>query len=142
MLALLSAASLTRYYAIPKQPYRAALAYVEQQRRPEDLVLVVYLAELGTRYYGARMYVPLDTRYRFVRTVRELDSALVERSAERNAGHLWLVVTFARALQMDLPDLDARLHAGWVEQRKFAGTVGDGGIGVWRERAGATPEMP
>ena len=142
VLALLSAASLTRYYAIPKQPYRAALAYVEQQRRPEDLVLVVYLAELGTRYYGARMYVPLDTRYRFVRTVRELDSALVERSAERNAGHVWLVVTFARALQMDLPDLDARLHAGWVEQRKFAGTVGDGGIGVWRERAGATPEMP
>lgn len=133
VLALLSAASLKRYYAIPKQPYRAALAYVEQQRRPEDLVLLVYLAELGSQYYVERMQLPLS-QYRPVRTVPALDSLL----ANRGPAHTWLVVTFERALRMDLPELDARLRAGWVEQTKFAGTVGDGGVGVWAERHPAT----
>lgn len=133
VLAMLSAASLGRYYAIPKQPYRAALAYVERARKPDDRVVVVYLAELGMRYYGARAGAPLDERYRFVRTVPALDSAL----AQRGAGRVWLVVTFERALQMDLPELNARVHSGWTLQHTFDGTVGDGGISVWRERDAA-----
>ena len=133
VLAMLSAASLGRYYAIPKQPYRAALAYVERARKTDDRVVVVYLAELGMRYYGARAGAPLDERYRFVRTVPALDSAL----AQRGAGRVWLVVTFERALQMDLPELNARVHSGWTLQHTFDGTVGDGGISVWRERDAA-----
>ncbi|WP_411281017.1 glycosyltransferase family 39 protein [Gemmatimonas sp.] len=134
VLAMLSAASLARYYAIPKQPYRAALAYVEQVRQPEDRVVVVYLAELGMRYYGQRAGVPLLERYRFVRSVPALDSALAERRANGTAAHVWLVVTFERALQMDFPDLNARVRSGWTRQQAFDGTVGDGGISVWRER--------
>ena len=142
VLAMLSAASLARYYAIPKQPYRAALAYVEQVRQPEDRVVVVYLAELGMRYYGQRAAAPLQERYRFVRSVSALDSALTERGARGGArggvigtaAHVWLVVTFERALQMDLPDLNARVRSGWTLQQAFDGTVGDGGISVWRER--------
>lgn len=137
VLALLSAASLKRYYTIPKQPYRAALAYVEQRRRPEDLVLLVYLAELGSQYYVERMHLPLS-QYRPVRTMPALDSLF----ANRGTAHTWLVVTFERALRMDLPELDARLRAGWVEQTKFAGTVGDGGIGVWAERDQVTKATP
>ena len=133
VLAMLSAASLGRYYAIPKQPYRAALAYVERARKTDDRVVVVYLAELGMRYSGARAGAPLDERYRFVRTVPALDSAL----AQRGAGRVWLVVTFERALQMDLPELNARVHSGWTLQHTFDGTVGDGGISVWRERDAA-----
>lgn len=132
-LAMVSAASLARYYAIPKQPYRAALAYVEQVRQPDDRVVVVYLAELGMRYYGLRDGAPLKERYRFVRTVPGLDSAL----AEQRTGHVWLVVTFERALQMDLPELNARVRSGWTLQHAFDGTVGDGGISVWRKRAAA-----
>ncbi|QJR37326.1 glycosyltransferase family 39 protein [Gemmatimonas groenlandica] len=133
LLAMLSAASLARYYATPKQPYRAALAYVERERKPDDRVVVVYLAELGMRYYGARAGAPLEQRYRFVRTVPALDSAL----ARRGAGRVWLVVTFERALQMDLPELNARVRSGWTLQQTFDGTVGDGGISVWRERDAA-----
>ncbi len=132
-LAMVSAASLARYYAIPKQPYRAALAYVEQVRQPDDRVVVVYLAELGMRYYGLRDGAPLKERYRFVRTVPGLDSAL----AEQRTGQVWLVVTFERALQMDLPELNARVRSGWTLQHAFDGTVGDGGISVWRTRAAA-----
>lgn len=137
VLAMLSAASLGRYYAIPKQPYRAALAYVERVRNPEDRVVVVYLAELGMRYYGQRAGAPLTERYHFVRSVPALDSALMARGR----GRVWLVVTFERALQMDLPELNARVRSGWTLQQTFDGTVGDGGISVWREadRAGATP---
>ncbi len=138
VLAMLSAASLARYYAIPKQPYRAALAYVERERKPEDRVVVVYLAEAGMRYYGARDGAPLQERYRFVRTVPALDSALAERGAGKDAGRVWLVVTFERALQMDLPELNARVRSGWTLQRTFDGTVGDGGISVWRETPSGT----
>lgn len=137
LLATLSAASLARYYAIPKQPYRAALAYVERERNPDDLVVVVYLAELGMRYYGARAAAPLEQRYRFVRTVPALDSALAERGTGPAAARVWLIVTFERALQMDLPELNARVRSGWMLQHAFDGTVGDGGISVWRERDAA-----
>ena len=75
------------------------------------------------------------------RTVPALDSALAERDAGKDAGRVWLIVTFERALQMDLPELNARVRSGWTMQQAFDGTVGDGGISVWREagRAGATP---
>lgn len=137
VLALLSAASLRRYYAVPKQPYRAALAAVERWRGPEDLVVVVYAAEPGVRYYGARLGVPLDTRYRFVRSVPALDSAL----AARGRGRVVLVVTFERALRVGLPALYERLVAGWTATARFPGTVGDGGIALWEER-GPTPHTP
>lgn len=131
LLAMLSGASLARYYAVPKQPYRAALSYVERVRQPADRVVVVYLAELGMRYYGVRSGAPLSEHYRFVRTVPALDSAV----NEPGAGRVWLVVTFERALQMDLPDLNARVRSGWTLQHTFDGTVGDGGISVWRDVA-------
>lgn len=130
LLALLSTASLRRYYAIPKQPYRAALAAVERQRGPDDVVVVVYVAEPGVRYYGARLGVPLGAHYRFVRTVPALDSAL----AERGRGRVLLLVTFERALRVELPALYERLVAGWTATAHFPGTVGDGGIALWEER--------
>lgn len=130
VLAALSVMSLRRYYAVPKQPYRETLTALERLRRPGDLVIVVYTAEQGVRYYGERLGVPLAASYRFVRSVPALDSAL----AARGNGKVLLLVTFERALRMDLPDLYARLEKGWTERVHFAGTVGDGGLGVWEER--------
>jgi len=138
LLAALSAASLRRYYAVPKQPYREAVAAVERLRGPEDMVIVVYTAEQGVRYYGARLAVPLALHYRFVRSVPALDSAL----AEHANGRVFLLVTFERALRIDLPELHARLADGWVEQTHFAGTVGDGGITIWAERPRASRRAP
>lgn len=136
-LSLLSVVSLRRYYAIPKQPYRAAIAYAERERGPDDLVVVVYLAKLGVAYYGAKDQVPLAEHYRFVRTVAALDSALGEWATQHPDGEVWLVTTFERALTMDLPELNDRVQAGWTVQQRFDGTMGDGGVNVWHERPAA-----
>lgn len=130
LLAGLSVVSLQRYYAVPKQPYRTALTAVERLRAPEDLVVVVYTAEKGIRYYGERLAAPLATQYRFVRSVPALDSVL----AGRGNGRVFLLVTFERALRVDEPELHARMMTGWKPRVRFEGTVGDGGIAVWDER--------
>ena len=76
VLATLSAASLPGYYAVPKQPFRQALSTTERLAGPNDRIFVIYTAEKGIRYYGARLAQPIDQRYRFVRSVGALDSAL------------------------------------------------------------------
>ena len=136
-LAAISCVSLKRYYEIPKQPYRAALAYAEHARAPNDLVVVLYVTELGVRYYGARTEIPMSANYRFVRTAASLDSVL----AEPHRGRVWMLLTFARAFHMDLPEMEARLHAGWVERKTFPATVGDGSIALWEERVPASPSV-
>lgn len=127
-LALLSVASLRRYYTVPKQPYRTSLAYVEQHRAAGDMVIAAGFTELGVRYYGERADVPLGTNYRFVRSVSKLDSALVEAGN----GHVWLLTTLERNMKIDSPALEARIRREYVEVARFDGTIGDGGIGVWQ----------
>jgi hypothetical protein len=138
VLVLISVASLRRYYTIPKQAYRAALAYVEEQRAPDDIVVAVHHATNGVRYYAERMQLPVAARYHFIRTESELDSALLTRGR----GRAWLFVTLDRALQMDRADLNARMHKDWVKDRTFAGTIGNGDITVWRERGDASAAPP
>ena len=130
VLATLSAASLPGYYAVPKQPFRQALSTTERLAGPNDRIFVIYTAEKGIRYYGARLAQPIDQRYRFVRSVGALDSEL----AMRGTGRILLIVTFERALRMELPELYARMSSGWAVRSRFAGTVGDGGITIWDEK--------
>ncbi len=137
-MALLSLASLQRYYAIPKQPYREAIAYIEQHRAPADPVIVLYLGEFGVRYHGARMGAPLESRYHFVRTMPALEAVM----ASRGTGHVWVLTTFERALRMDLPDIDGRLRRDWVERALFPGTIGDGGVRVWTEANRRADTLP
>lgn len=129
LLALISLASLPRYYAVPKQAYRSSLKYVESVRRPVGLVIVVHLAESGIRYYGRRDGIQNDNAYFYVRTVDALDSVLAAHAGRPT----WLILTLPRALRIGVPDLDARIRRDWVVDRTFPGTIGDGDITVWRE---------
>jgi hypothetical protein len=47
LVAFASLMSLPRYYATPKQPYRATLAYLQTVRQPSEKVVFVYAAEIG-----------------------------------------------------------------------------------------------
>ena len=129
LLALISLASLPRYYSVPKQAYRSSLEYVESVRRPAGMVIVIQIAESGVRYYGQRYGIQNDKDYFYVRTVEALDRVLAEHP-ERPS---WLIITFPRALRIGAPDLDARIRRDWVVDRGFPGTIGDGDITVWRE---------
>lgn len=124
------ALSLPRYYRTPKQPYRAAISYVESSLRPADEVAVIYVAESGFRYYVARQSVRDSNAYHYVRTTVALDSLL--RASPR--GHLLVVTTLPGILKQYIPDLSNRIADCCEVAHVFPGTLGDGDITVWRER--------
>lgn len=124
------AASLPYYYSVPKQPYRAALQYVERSVRPGGMVAIIYTAEAGFRYYVPRAGVRDPEAYRYVRTRPAMDSLL---AASTGTG-LLVVTTLPRMLGLDLPGLSARIDECCEPVRTFPGTLGDGHITVWRMR--------
>jgi hypothetical protein len=129
LLSLASLASLPRYYALPKQAYRTSLEYLEAARRPDDIVIVIHLAESGYRYYGEQFHIREGQDYFYVRTLAALDQVLSQHPGQRS----WLVVTFPRALRLSLPELDARVQRDWRVVQEFPGTVGDGDITIWQQ---------
>ncbi|MGI8618898.1 MAG: glycosyltransferase family 39 protein [Gemmatimonadaceae bacterium] len=128
LLSTLSLASLPPYYAVPKQAYRSSLEYVETTRNPNDIVIVIHLAEPGYRYYGERYGIHEGKDYFDVRSVAALDEVLSKYNGRRS----WLVITFPRALRKSFPDLEARIKQSWIVAKEFPGTVGDGDISVWQ----------
>ena len=122
--------SLRTYYAIPKQSYRASIAYLEAERKPGEIVIVVYNAERGYRYYLDRMGVQANGTYFYVRSVDSLDAVLASHRGRSS----YLVITFPRSLHYLSTALESRLTDGWTRTRGFLATVGDGAITVWRSR--------
>ena len=130
VLCLASIAALPRYYTVPKQPYRAALAFVEESREPGSAVVVIHYASAGVRYYMEQTGISNSDYEPNVRTVEELDEALATRQGQP----IWLLTTFPRALRLGVPDLDARIKRDWEIVRTFPATIGDGQISVWRQK--------
>ncbi len=129
----LSAASLLalpRYYSAPKQPYRSAIRYVEVQRRSGDDVVVVYPAVGGFRYYLPREGVNDTRAYHFVTDASDYDSALRSLAADKGL----LVTTLFRVLHSASPELTQRIDQDWVAVTVFRGTLGGGGMTIWRRR--------
>jgi hypothetical protein len=129
LLALASLMSLPRYYEVPKQPYRATLAYLHTIRRPAERVVVVYVAETGFKYYLARAGVRSTQDFAYARTQQEFDSLVAPQR-----GQVVLVTTLRRVLRADLPGVADRIERDWRPLRNFAGTIGDGDITVWVKR--------
>jgi len=126
LVAFASLMSLPRYYATPKQPYRATLAYLETVRQPFEKVVFVYAAEMGFRYYVAKVGVRSPEDYVYTHTREGFDSLV---APER--GPVMVVTTLRRVLRAELPVVAARLEQEWRPVRNFAGTIGDGDITVW-----------
>lgn len=132
LLAIVSAASLARYYTVPKQPYSAALRYIEQVRGTNDVVFLVYPAHVGITYYAQRRQVPLEGRYVTIRTSKSLDSALAAYPGRR----VLAVTTLERGLSLSRGGLMDRLTAGWTRDTTLAATIGNGEISIWSPRTG------
>ena len=130
LLGAASIAALPRYYQVPKQGYRAALAYVNEAHQPKGIVIEIHYAEAGLDYYRRLTGLEGSPDYFQARTVEALDSILGAHPGRP----VWLVTTFPRALRMAVPDLDARIMRDWEVDRTFKGTIGDGDIFVWKER--------
>lgn len=125
-----SLVSLRHYYSVPKQPFRESIQYIEAERQPGDIIIAVFLAEGGYRFYGPQYHLEEGKDYFPVRSVEALDAVLASHPGART----FVVTTFSRALRLAYPDLDARIARDWSRSRTFPATVGDGEVTIWTQR--------
>jgi len=116
-----SAVTVPRCYALPKQDFTGAMAYVEQQRRPGDTVVVVGLAEHVYPTYYAPSWPVADTP--------EQLAAL--RSPN---GRTFVVYTLPIELRAVHPGIWKVLESDFATDRIFWGTLGGGEVYVCRNR--------
>jgi len=131
IVCLASLAALPTYYSRPKQDFRGAIRYVEQHRASGDLVLPLFLADWGYRFYGGHFGLVEHKDFFPVRSLEALNSVLRDHPGART----WAVMTFPRILRLSQPDLYTRIHDGWFPVRTFPGTMGDGDVSVWISKA-------
>ena len=124
----ISLLSLTFYYATPKQNYVGAVDYLRKERKPNEILIVAYLARDGYLFYADERRVRRDGQTYFVR-----DEALFDKIVSENPGRqIWVLSTFERALKLDYPRIDAALQSKWTVAKRFPGLIGDGNIIIYK----------
>ena len=126
LMVLVSAVSLRANYAAPKQDFAGALAYVESEAFPSDVIATAGVPAIDAydRYFE-RSFVEVS------------DLAALEQLRTRGQT-VWVLYTFARYLEASDPQLARALQDGCDESRMFWGTVGGGAVSVCRLSAGGT----
>ncbi|MFI5397356.1 MAG: glycosyltransferase family 39 protein [Candidatus Binatia bacterium] len=117
----ISAFSLPRLYALPKQDFVGARDYVERVRQEDDATVAVGLAGGAFQRYFAPQWLVAQTR-------QELEA--IEGSHQ----HVWLVYTLPIGLRGSHPDLWELIQRDFQVIQVFPGTLGDGAVNVCRER--------
>ena len=106
----------------PKQQFRAAYEFIEQERRPDDLVVAL---DAAAEIYELRGWAP---QWRLTIPV-PIDLEQLERSAPRT----WIVFTLGVRLRAIAPAMYERLSSSRYQLvRVFPATVGNGEIHVLR----------
>jgi hypothetical protein len=121
LMIAVSAATVPRCYALPKQDFTGARAYVESNARAGDAVAVAGLAEHAYSLY----YAP---QWKVVRTPEEL------AALRSTAGRTYLVYTLPIELRAAHADLWKTIQADFETDRVFRGTLGGGEVYVLRNR--------
>lgn len=120
----ISAFSLPRGYALPKQDFAGARDYVERMRQADDATVAVGLAGGAFQRYFAPQWLVVQTQ-------QELEAI------ERAHRHVWLVYTLPIGIRASHRDLWELIQRDFQVVQVFPGTLGDGAVNVCRER---TPE--
>jgi hypothetical protein len=131
---IMSLASLPLYYRHPKQNFRGAIQYVEERRAAGEIVLSLYLADSGYRFYGPRYGLVENKDFFPVRSLQALETMLHDHPD----GRTWVVMTFPRILRLAQPDLYMRIQREWSRQQTFPGSIGDGDVSVWVSKVSAS----
>lgn len=130
LLAITSVAALPRYYAVPKQPYSAAVRHLARTRADNEWIFLVRPAVTGISYYAHRDQPHLVPYLVEIRAAVSLDSAL----ALRGTRHVRLVTTLEQYARKADSTLIANVRARFRRDTTFAATMGDGEISIWSER--------
>jgi hypothetical protein len=128
LMILVSAATVPRCYALPKQDFTGARAYVESNARTGDAVAVAGLAEHAYSLY----YAPA---WKVVRTPAEL------AALRSTAGRTFLVYTLPIELRAAHADLWKTIETDFETDRIFRGTLGGGEVYVLRDRVHANQAL-
>ena len=112
-----SAITVPRCYALPKQDFTGAEAYVEQQRRPGDSVVVVGLAKHVYPTYYAPSWPVAETSEQL---------AALRSTSSRT----FVVYTLPIELRAVHPEIWKTLEAEFSTDRIFWGTLGGGEVYV------------
>jgi len=121
---------LPRYYRIPKQSFRAAIAAFTARAKPRDALVAVYQADRGFDYYTRRLGLAGDGRFYSTRTLSGFDSLGTALSGRR----VYVATTFERAFKVESPDLWNRVASGWNPIESFPATIGYGEITLWKPK--------
>jgi len=111
-------ALLPRAWALPKQDFEGALAWITTHRRPGEVVLTTGLA-----------MIPYGRYYKTDFVAAESLAALDARLAESGGG--WVVSTLPNFLAVSAPGLGPALEQRGEERARFRGSVGDGDVVVY-----------
>lgn len=122
---VVSLLSLPRYYQLPKQANRDAVAWVAARAGPEDVIVPVDAARWGVMFYASRLAPDLE-----LVSVRSL-AALEAVEAAHREGTVWLLTSFEPALRAERPDLHVSIVRGYRAVRRFPATVENGEITIW-----------
>jgi mannosyltransferase len=122
---------LPRYYAVPKQSFRAAIGAFLRRAGPQDALVAVYQADRGFDYYTRRFDLTATNRFYSTRTVAGFDSLDTALSGR----HVWLATTFERAFRLESPELWKRVEDGWKPVESFPATIGYGEITLWTPKS-------
>ena len=122
---VVSLLSLPRYYQLPKQANRDAVAWVTARAGPEDVIVPVDAARWGVMFYASRLAPDLE-----LVSVRSL-AALEAVEAAHREGTVWLLTSFEPALRAERPDLHVSIVRGYRAVRRFPATVENGEITIW-----------
>ena len=121
-LILASLGTLPRYYALPKQDFTGALAFVERNRKPDDAVVGVGIAGVAYRKYFAPHWLSAETKAEF-------------DQVRQQHPNLWVVYTIPAQLRsLDL-QFWSELQRDFRVVRVFRGTLGDGELYVCLPRS-------
>ncbi len=116
-----SLVTLPRNYALPKQNFSGAKAYIEKHKLPGDTIVAVGLADLiYGRYLAPDWAVP--------RTGAELETVTQSNS------NVWLVYTIPIELRAFRPDLWQAIQKDYETVQIFPGTLNGGEVFVCQSR--------
>jgi hypothetical protein len=117
--AIAASRGLTRLNSVPKQSFRAALAFVEEQREAEDVVAAVYAAQLGCRFHDPAV-------------LPAANAAELEAILDRARATVWVLGTLVADMRLRAPELAAAIDVNFRQVGRFPGLLGDGDLIVWK----------
>jgi len=118
-VALVSIAPLPGYYAVPKQGFDQALAWVSRERSPSDVIVGVSMAGRAARFYDPSV-IALE------------NGDALDEWLSRDGRPAWVLATFPGQLSRDYPRLAAWIERDTERRAVFAAAVGDGVVAVHR----------